>query len=98
MAPPIAFVDQVKAALDHLYDLSYLSEHSLMADLRSAQLPAGVSRAHALRQMILDAIHGLQEELPPGLANRPGRIYHLLEMRYVESLPYREVIPREPFA
>lgn len=92
MAPPTAFVDQVKDALDHLYDLSYLSEHSLIADLRSIQVPAGTSRAHTLRQTILDAIHGLQEELPPGLANRPGRIYHLLELRYVESLPYREVM------
>ena len=92
MALPTAFVDQVKDALDHLYDLSYLSEHALTADLRSPRLPAGVSRAHALRQTILDAIHGLQEELPPGLANRPGRIYHLLELRYIESLPYREVM------
>lgn len=92
MASPTAFVDQVKDVLDHLYDLSYLSEHPLTTDLLPARLPTGVSRAHALRQAILDAIEELHGELPPSATNRPWRMYHIIELRYVETLSYREVM------
>ncbi len=92
MAPPVAFAEQVKDALEHLYDLASLNEHPLGRDLLPVLLPVGLSPAHALRQAILDAIHDLQEELSPGLAGRPGRLCHILELRYVESLPYREVM------
>ena len=92
MAPPTTFVDQVKDALDHLYDLSCLIEHPLATELLPVRLSVGFSRAHALRQTILDAIDELHRDLPNRAVSRPGRVYQILELRYVESLPYRQVM------
>lgn len=89
---PTTFVAQIKDLLDHLYDLAYLSECPLGRELLPARLPTGVSRAHALRQALVDAIDELHQDLPQNGASRPGRTCHILDLRYVESLSYREVM------
>src|SRR5579884_3407005 len=92
MPVPATFIGRVKDTLDHLYDLPYLSDSDLARELLPARLPTGVSRAHALRQTILEAIDELHQELPGGRKSRPGRTYHILDLRYVESLSYQEVM------
>jgi hypothetical protein len=90
--PTAAFVDALKDALDHLYDFARLSSHPLAHWLLPDEPPRGVSRAHALRQRVLDAI----ESMNPGGRLQPSapqrRAYRLLDMRFVEALPYREVM------
>lgn len=92
MPVPATFIARVKDVLDHLYDLPYLSECQLARELLPARLPTGVSRAHALRQAILEAIDELHQELPGGRTSRPARTYHILDLRYVESFSYQEVM------
>jgi CheY-like chemotaxis protein len=90
--PTAAFVDAVKDALDHLYDFARLSSHPLARWLLPDEPPRGVSRAQALRQRVIDAI----ESMNPGRRLQPSapqrRAYQLLDLRYVEALPYREVM------
>jgi CheY-like chemotaxis protein len=90
--PPAEFVEAVKDALDHLYDFTRLTDHPLAGWLLRDDLPRGVSHAQALRQRLAEAI----ERMNPGrqLANaaREKRAFHLLELRYVEAMPYREVM------
>ncbi|MCS7221094.1 MAG: response regulator [Anaerolineae bacterium] len=80
-APPEAFVEQVKDALEHLYDLSYLQRHPLIS--------MGIA-GQRLRQMLAAAI----EELNPGAGvpfHAPqARLYNLLRLRYVEGRTVRE--------
>lgn len=84
------FVDLVKDALEHLYDPLHLEEHPLARMLLPERLPPGVSRVEALRQVLLDSIDRLDASVPSG--SRQDRLHKILELRYVEALPYREVM------
>ena len=89
-APSETFVAQVKDALDHLYEPARLGESPLVG-LLVGQTPAGVRRAPALRQALLDAI----EQLNPGATPvdaRVRRAHQILSLRYVEALTYRDVM------
>lgn len=90
--PEARFVEQVKDALDHLYDLIYLREHPLVATLVPNPLPIGVNRGQALRRILLDAIEQLATETAEAASERPHRLYRILLLRYVEKLPFREVM------
>jgi len=89
---PSDYVDQVKDALEHLQDLVYLRGHPLARGTGRDQATKDIGSARALRQMLLDAI---DEVTPPGplpSGGRQQRIRQLLELRYVEGLPFREVM------
>lgn len=87
-----SFVDQVKDALEHLYDPAHLRDSPLGEALLPERLTAGVGRAQALRQILLDGIEKLNfgGTLPSGA--RQNRAYQILVLRYVEALPFREVM------
>jgi CheY-like chemotaxis protein len=89
-APPAAFVEATKHALEHLYDLALLADHPLAGWLPPRLLGAGGARA--LRQVLIDAV----EQIDPGphvAASAPERrAFQVLQYRYLEALPYREVM------
>jgi CheY-like chemotaxis protein len=86
--PPEEFIDLVKDALEHLYDVPALQQHRLLDNLGPAT--AAETPAQYLRRELMDAL----ETLNPG-ANVPfrsphGRLYNTLHLRYVEGLTVQE--------
>src|SRR5262245_44507225 len=90
--PPPAFVEAVKDVLDHLYDVNRLNGHPLAQWLIEAELPRGASYGPALRQRLVQAIEQVNPRLAPSTHERQTRAFRILELRYVEAMPYREVM------
>ena len=59
--PPESFVEEVRAALDHLYDYAFLHNHSLTRRLCSEGGADGVTRAQR-GTLLLDSIEHLRPE------------------------------------
>jgi CheY-like chemotaxis protein len=87
-----AFASVVKDALERLYDPARLAEHELARVLLPRDLDAGLSRAQALRQVLLETIGKLDYGSVLPSASRERRLHRVLELRYVEALPIREVM------
>lgn len=90
MQPDTSFVEQVRDALDHLYDFPYLQMHPLADQVLPAEERDPRERMRGLRTAILQAI----EELNPG-ADVPfrslrARAYSVLNLRYVEGVTVEE--------
>lgn len=90
MQPDTSFVEQVRDALDHLYDFPYLQTHPLADQVLPAEERDPRERMRSLRTTILQAI----EELNPG-ADVPfrslrARAYSVLNLRYVEGVTVEE--------
>ena len=89
-SPPETLVEQVKGALEHLYDLNYLQHHPLVqAEGRSAGGPAEIAG-----QRLRGELAGAVESLNPGPAvpfRAPqARLYNLLTLHYVEGITVQE--------
>ena len=86
-AVPTTFVDQVKDALEHLYDLPHLQEHPLAS---RPDEPAGTAAGLRLRRTLARAI---DELCAPGddLAHAPqARLANVLRLHYLEGLTVQE--------
>jgi hypothetical protein len=92
MVPPGAFVKMVKDALDDLHDYTRLNNQALVEWLVPDPLPRGLGHAQVLRKRLLDAIEELRPSDRLAELARERRAYHLLTLRYVEAMPYREVM------
>ena len=78
------FLEQVKLALEHLYDFPYLQRHALAAG-------DDPSRAgQRLRRELIDAIESLNPGSEFFFRSPHGRLYHLLHLHYVEALTIQE--------
>lgn len=94
--PSAQFIDDVKIALEHLYDFAFLQKLELAQRLNQAQLAdshkqAGQTLGHHLRRELIEAIEALSPE-PGAAAHTPDmRQYHLLQLHYVEGLTVQEV-------
>jgi len=88
--PPESFVSQVKDALEHLYDLSYLQHHPLVQE---GKLTAG-HLVEVAAQRIRRELAGAIEALNPGedvpIHAPDARLYHLLVLHYMQSMTIRE--------
>src|SRR4051812_48655768 len=82
----------VKDALDDMHDYSRLNNHALVAWLVPDPLPHGLGHAQVLRKLLLDAIEQLRPSDRLAESARERRAFHLLSLRYVEAMPYREVM------
>ena len=88
--PPDEFVEQVKQVLAHLYDFSYLQRHPL------ARLPGMSAQAanelpgQQLRRQVISAIEALDPGQGVGFRSPRGRLYNLLNLRYLEDLSVQE--------
>lgn len=84
---PESFIEQVKQALEKLYDFQALQENSLS---RQFETDSRMSGAHQLRGQLIEAI----ESLDPGqkVAAHSGtvRIYNLIYMHYVGRLTIQQ--------
>ena len=91
ISPPEEFVEQVRDALLHLYDLTYLQIHPLLAAIKSVG-KSTTATCQSLRQSLLDAIGSLHPS--PGVAagSPAWRSYQILELRYIEGRDVDDVI------
>lgn len=85
---PEQFVEQMKLALEHLYDLPYLQRHRLSTNA-SDDIPLE-EQAQQLRRDLLSAVEKLSPG--PGVAFRApqARLYQLMHLHYVEGLSVQE--------
>lgn len=87
--PPETWADQVKDALEHLYDLAHLQHHPLTESLFAGSASIGVS-AQRLRAALADAIEMLNPGKDASFRAPHARIYNLITLHYVDKITIRE--------
>ncbi|MCI0713837.1 MAG: response regulator [Chloroflexi bacterium] len=84
---PEAFVEQIKQALEHLYDFPYLQKHSLAGQFEAQP---GETAGQRLRRELVDII----ETFNPGdefyFRSPHARLYNVLHLHYVEGMTIQE--------
>ena len=87
---PEAWLDQVKQALEHLYDFPYLQNHPLATREPLPMESRGETASQRLRRELMEAIATLNPG--PGVPFRAShaRLYNLLHLHYVEGFTIQE--------
>ena len=89
--PPEEFVEQVRHALDHLYDFTALQHHPLIHQLQmAADTPSPRMAAQDLRRTLIDAIEVLNPGTDIAFFDPRARVYNLLLLHYVEGMTIQE--------
>ena len=86
------FLQQVKNALHHLYDYSYLESHPLALRFWPGTSSECPSRAQRLHRLLLESIEELH---PPAVSQKDTsrtRSYFVLVYRYVEEWPLPDIM------
>lgn len=91
-APPPEFVDAVKDAVTNLYDFAKLNHHPLLRWGLVDRVPPGTSRGNVLRDLLVEAIARMRPGPTVPSTARQRRAFQVLELRYVEAMPFREVM------
>jgi CheY-like chemotaxis protein len=86
---PDAFEQQVQDCLTHLYDSAQLSQNDLVKRL----IPniSGIERAQEFRRRIIDLVTSLAADSSLEMHSRQGRVYSILQLRYIEEQPHERV-------
>jgi CheY-like chemotaxis protein len=87
---PDSFIGQVKDALEHLHDLAYLQQHSLLQSPALARGSSTSAAAQRLRAALVDAIEALNPRKGSPFRYPHARVYNLLTLHYVDRLTIRE--------
>jgi CheY-like chemotaxis protein len=79
----VYFREQVRHALEHLYDADVLADHWLTHQLRLAHLPTG---SRTMRQTLIDGIQSMRptQGEPPG--SQRWQMHQILLQRYVQQI------------
>ncbi|HRQ39536.1 MAG TPA: response regulator [Chloroflexota bacterium] len=90
--PPDEFIEQVKLALDHLYDFAYLQRLPLAQQMARPQTNQPLS--HQLRRELITAVETLSPDVRHTQETPDARIYNLLHLRYIEGITVQEAANR----
>ncbi len=85
-----AFVEQIKQALEHLYDFAYLQQHSLARRYDSESDLSAKTAGRQLRHELITAIESLKPKLDTHFRAPDARLYNVLHLYYVESLTIQQ--------
>lgn len=85
------FMELIRDALLHLYDVAHLQTHPLINVVRANQ-PGAMAAGRALRLALLDAIEALRPAAGVGATSQAWRAYRILELRYVEGQDVAQVM------
>ena len=88
-APSEDFVEEVRAALDHLYDYTFLRNHPLTCRLSADGSADGVTQAQRVRTLLLDSIERLRPE--PRQVGDEMRAYAILTFRCIDGMSMDEI-------
>ncbi len=93
MTTEAEFRKQVKEALEHLYDTTYLASHSLLPQLIPPTHAGQLTRAQKLRSCLKEALEAIRPQADlPGYRERPEwRCYLALRYRYVQGMGLAQV-------
>jgi len=80
------FVEQIKQALEHLYDFAYLQQHELARFYDPAGDLSAKTAGRQLRYELITAIESLHSKADSQFRAPEARLYNLLHLIYVESL------------
>ncbi len=92
--PPTEFTEQVKQALEHLYDFSTLQRLPLAQELAPVRSRANETPAHHLRRELITAIESISPDSRSSGQSPDARLYNLLQLRYIEGITVQEVANR----
>jgi len=82
------FLEEIKQALEHLYDVPFLQQHPLAQALPNQ---SGESSAQRLRRALIAAIETLNPGVEVYFRSPHARLYNLLHLHYVEGMTIQEV-------
>lgn len=85
-----AFVEQIKQALEHLYDFAYLQQHSLARVYDGTNGLSARTAGQQLRYELVNAIETLKPMRESHFRAPDARLYNILHLIYVESLTIQE--------
>ncbi|HMQ52958.1 MAG TPA: response regulator [Anaerolineae bacterium] len=91
MSTETNFSQQVKDALNHLYDFRYLEKHPL-AQLYWPRENDYPNQAHQLHRLLLESIEDLNPPTPSARGTSRAEYYRLLVYRYVEERPVSNIM------
>ncbi|NPV10054.1 MAG: response regulator [Anaerolineae bacterium] len=84
--------DEVRHALDNLYDAAALAENPIARRLPQVDArPDPLSRALHLRTVLMEAIEVLQPCRPAAFRSSDARSYEVLSLRFIEGLPMARI-------
>jgi CheY-like chemotaxis protein len=92
--PPIEFTEQVKQALEHLYDFSALQKLPLAQQLAPVKSRANETLGHHLRRELITAIESISPDARSSVQSPDARLYNLLQLRYIEGITVQEAANR----
>lgn len=93
--PPDDFIEQVKLALDHLYDFAFLQRSPLAQQPWAGGQPtSSQSLSHHLRRELITAVETLSPDARLTQETPDARTYHLLHLRYIEGITVQEAANR----
>jgi CheY-like chemotaxis protein len=90
--PPDEFVEQVKLALEHLYDFAFLQRLPLAQQMARPQNSQPLS--HQLRRELITAVETLSPDARLTQETPDARMYNLLHLRYIEGITVQEAANR----
>jgi len=93
-SPPTEFTEQVKQALEHLYDFSTLQKLPLAQKLAPVKSRANETLGHRLRRELLTAIESISPGGRSAVQSKDERLYNLLQLRYIEGITVQEAANR----
>jgi CheY-like chemotaxis protein/transposase len=89
-ATPETFIEQVKQALEHLYDFPYLQRQPLVQELGFSEGKPGETASQYLRRELVMAIEALSPGGGVAFRAPHARSYNLLYLHYVEGMTIQE--------
>jgi CheY-like chemotaxis protein len=89
-ALPETFIEQVKEALEKLYDFQALQKNELVQKIASKLTDSHTTGTHQLRGQIIDAIESLNPGENVTAQSGASRIYSLIYMHYVGRLTIQQ--------
>jgi CheY-like chemotaxis protein len=92
MADQDELFQQVRDALNHLYDYAYLENHPLALRHWPDSIQTGPNRAQRLHRLLLETVEALHPPATPAKDTSRARSYHLLVYRYVEEQSVEEIM------
>lgn len=92
--PPQEFVEQVKQALEHLYDFTFLQRLPLAVAFAPARPQANQTLGHHLRRELITAIEAISPGPRSSSQASDTRLYNLLQLRYIEGITVQDAANR----
>jgi CheY-like chemotaxis protein len=87
---PEVFVEQVKKALENLYDFAYLQQHPLGQYLDKQDGSPHIARCQHLRRHLIEAIETLSPGHGSPFRSPNSRLYNVINLHYVEGMTIQE--------